>query len=157
MDWIQTVKQDIARAAAKWDDVPHIAIDRFSSTIVASGGQRSPSFSKVSSKVYNCTLWTQHNSAEFVVAWGRYKSTKTTNFGKISNFEFTKLQTSTSLARRRHTLFEPILQCVPPDTHTATRLVVCVWPLSVSQKKMHLLHHCIAWHRNGWLDWNYTA
>ena len=28
MDWIQTVKQDIARADVKWDDVPQLATDR---------------------------------------------------------------------------------------------------------------------------------
>jgi len=28
MDWIQTVKQDIARAGAKWNDVPQLPIDR---------------------------------------------------------------------------------------------------------------------------------
>ena len=28
MDWIQTVKEDIARAVAKWDDVPQLVIDR---------------------------------------------------------------------------------------------------------------------------------
>jgi len=28
MDWIQTVKQDIARADVKWDDAPQLATDR---------------------------------------------------------------------------------------------------------------------------------
>ena len=46
------------------------------------------------------------------MVWAMYEPTKTTHIGEISNFEFTKLQISTSLARR-DTLFEPIMQYVP--------------------------------------------
>ena len=52
-----------------------------------------------------CLLWVSFGGG---IRFGRYKPTKTTNFGDRRT---TLLRGSTSLARGQHTLFEPILQC----------------------------------------------
>ena len=51
------------------------------------------------------------------VRFGCYKATKRTNFGKISHFEFIKLQISMSLARGRHTYC-----CIDLFSSTAPRV-----------------------------------
>ena len=61
---------------------------------------------------------------EVRTVWALYKPTKTTNFGAILSFGFTKLQISTSLARERYALLRTTLRALLLTPGTGSRSIV---------------------------------